>query len=174
MGKFVQWRVEPDPRQAKSRAHRLLWHFEEEQIAAEALLDGCYIIRTDAPREALETREVVQAYKDLGHVERAFRNLKTVQLEIRPVYLKKDDRIRAHVFLCVLAYYVQWHLRQRLEPLFAGDGQGQHRRWTFGNVLEHLRQLTSNTVALGAVQFEQTTDLDADHQRIVELLGISL
>jgi hypothetical protein len=64
--------------------------------------------------------EVVASYKKLG--EEAFRSLKTVQLEVRPVYHKTDDRIRSHVFLCTLAYYLQWHLKQRLEPLFAADG----------------------------------------------------
>ena len=66
---------------------------------------------------------LVASYKSLALVENAFRNLKTVQLEMRPVYHKTDDRIRAHVFLCVLAYYVQWHVNQRLAPLFADDGQ---------------------------------------------------
>jgi len=122
----------------------------------------------------MESDQVVGAYKDLGHVERAFRNLKTVQLEIRPVYHKKDDRIRAHVFMCVLAYYVQWHMRRRLEPLFAEDGQGKNRRWTFENVIGRLGQICSNTVKIGGVEFEQKTELDEDQRRILQLLQVSM
>ena len=72
---------------------------------------------SELPREKMAGAEVVASYKKLGLVEEAFRNLKTVQLEVRPVFHKTDDRIRSHVFLCTLAYYLQWHLKQRLEPL---------------------------------------------------------
>ena len=73
------------------------------------LFDGCYIVRTDATSEHMNTEEAVNGYKSLAGVEKAFRSLKTVSLEIRPVYHKSDDRIRAHVFLCMLSYYIQWH-----------------------------------------------------------------
>ena len=174
MGKFVNWRIEPDPEKPKSRAHKLVWNIEQSKIDAEILLDGCYIIRTDVDKEHMQTDQVVKAYKDLGHVERAFRNLKTVQLEIRPVFHKKDERIRAHVFLCVLAYYVQWHVRRRLEPLFAQDGNGKNRRWTFANVIDRLKQICSNTVRMKDVEFEQRTELDEDQNRIAQLLGVNL
>src|SRR5258708_34818989 len=82
--------------------------------------------------------EVVASYKKLGLVEEAFRSLKTVQLEVWPVYHKTDARIRSHVFLCTLAYYLQWHLKQRLEPLFAADGTHKDRQWTMRNVIERL------------------------------------
>lgn len=171
MGKFVVWRVEPDAQKSSSRKHRLVWSFNQEKIAAEALLDGCYIIRTGLAKQSMDTDQVVKAYKDLGHVERAFRNLKTVQLEIRPVYHKKDARIRAHVFMCMLAYYVQWHMKRRLEPLFAGDGEGKDRRWTFHSVIERLRSIRSHTVKMGGVEFEQTSVPDEDQNRILQLLG---
>ena len=114
MGKFVIWSVEDG---------HLLWRFDEEKIAAEKRFDGCYIICSDVAAEQMSRQELVASYKSLALVETAFRNLKTVQLEIRPVYHKTDDRIRAHVFLCVLAYYLQWHMTQRLAPLFAADGE---------------------------------------------------
>jgi len=174
MGKFVIWHIEPDPEKTKSRNHRFLWRFDEEKIAAEALLDGCYIIRTDVPEEEMSSDQVVRTYKDLGNVERAFRNLKTVQLEIRPVYHQKDDRIRAHVFLCVLAYYVQWHIHQRLEPLFAQDEKGKERRWTFENVIQRLKQICKHTVKMDQVTFPQTTQPDEEQQQILELLQVSM
>jgi transposase len=77
---------------------------------------------SELPREKMAAAEVVASYKKLGLVEEAFRNLKTVQLEVRPVFHKTDDRIRSHVFLCTLAYYLQWHFKQRLGPFFAADG----------------------------------------------------
>lgn len=89
----------------------------EDAIAKEALLDGLYVVRTSVPQETLDSEEVVRAYKSLSHVERAFRSLKTVDLHIRPIYHHKDDRIRAHVFLCLLAYYLEWHMRERLREL---------------------------------------------------------
>jgi hypothetical protein len=83
------------------------------------------VIRTSVAADVLPTNETVRAYKDLSQVERAFRCLKTVDLEIRPIYHWKDDRIRAHVFLCMLAYYLEWHLRRELKPILFDDHDRQ-------------------------------------------------
>ena len=92
-----------------------------DSIAAEAALDGLYVVRTSLPASALDATETVRAYKSLSAVERAFRSLKTVDLKVRPIYHYAADRVRAHVFLCMLAYYVEWHMRQRLKPLLFHD-----------------------------------------------------
>jgi len=91
------------------------------QIAAEAATDGIYVVRTSLPAETLGDAETVRSYKSLGLVERAFRCIKTVDLQVRPIYHWLEGRVRAHVFLCMLAYYLEWHLRQRLAPLLFDD-----------------------------------------------------
>lgn len=88
----------------------------------EKLFDCCYIITSDVSQSHMTHEEVVAAYKNLSVVEQAFRNLKTVSLENRPVYHKKDDQIRSHVFLCMHAFYLQCYMQQRLKPLFEADG----------------------------------------------------
>lgn len=88
-----------------------------QQIAAEAALDGLYVVRTSLPAEHLDDTGTVRAYKSLALVERAFRCLKTVDLQVRPIYHWLADRVRAHVFLCMLAYHVEWHMRARLAPM---------------------------------------------------------
>jgi transposase len=93
----------------------------DEQIAAEAALDGLYVVRTSVPQETLSAEQTVAAYKDLSQVEWAFRSIKSVDLKVRPIYHWKDDRIRAHVFLCMLAYYVEWHMRGSLGELLFDD-----------------------------------------------------
>lgn len=95
----------------------------EDAIAAEAALDGLYVIRTSLPHEAMSGERTVSTYKSLSQVEQAFRSLKTVDLQVRPIYHWKDDRIRAHVFMCMLAYYVEWHLRAALAELLFDDHQ---------------------------------------------------
>jgi hypothetical protein len=94
---------------------------DDAHIAAEAALDGLYVIRTSLPAQTLSSSQTVRAYKDLSKVERAFRCVKTVDLKVRPIFHWLDDRIRAHVFLCMLAYYVEWHMRQKLAPLLFDD-----------------------------------------------------
>lgn len=94
---------------------------DAEKIAEEARLDGLYVIRTSVPAEQLDADQTVQAYKDLARVERAFWSLKTVDLDIRPIRHWTAQRVRAHVFLCMLAYHVEWHLRQALAPLLFHD-----------------------------------------------------
>ena len=92
-----------------------------DEIAAEAALDGLYVVRTSLPAAALDDAATVRSYKSLSLVERAFRCIKTVDLQIRPIYHWLADRVRAHVFLCMLAYYLEWHMRQRLAPMLYDD-----------------------------------------------------
>jgi transposase len=91
------------------------------EIAAEAATDGLYVVRTSLPAEALDDASTVRSYKSLARVERAFRCIKTVDLQVRPVHHWLADRVRAHVFLCMLAYYVEWHMRRLLAPMLFDD-----------------------------------------------------
>lgn len=99
----------------------LTWRRKEEAITAEAALDGLYVIRTSLSATQLDGPAAVAAYKSLAHVERAFRSMKTVDLQVRPVFHYSAERVRAHVFLCMLAYYVEWHMRARLKPMLFDD-----------------------------------------------------
>jgi hypothetical protein len=92
-----------------------------EAIEAEAALDGLYVIRTSLPAERLEAADVVRSYKSLSDVERAFRCLKTVDLKVRPIFHWSENRVRAHIFLCLLAYYVEWHMIEAWRPLLFAD-----------------------------------------------------
>ena len=92
-----------------------------QKIKDEALLDGLYVVRTSVKSDTMPAVRVVETYKSLSRVERAFRCLKTVDLQLRPIYHHKDERIRAHVFLCMLAYYVEWHMRERLREVLFDD-----------------------------------------------------
>ena len=94
---------------------------DDARIAQEAALDGLYVIRTNVPAEQLSAPETVRAYKRLSATERAFRSFKTVDLHVRPIYHHLADRVRAHVFLCFLAYYVEWHMRRALAPILFDD-----------------------------------------------------
>jgi len=114
--------------------HKMSKHFEleigdgrfafsrrAEQIAQEAQLDGLYIIRTSEPKERLSAEQTVRSYKGLSQVERAFRTLKGLDLRIRPIHHRNETRVRAHIFLCLLAYYVEWHLRRAWASLLFDD-----------------------------------------------------
>lgn len=92
-----------------------------ESIAREARLDGLYVIRTSVPKDAMSAADTVRAYKDLARVERAFRTMKSVDLQVRPVHHWIEPRVRAHVFLCMLAYHVEWHLREAWRPILFHD-----------------------------------------------------
>ena len=94
---------------------------DEDAIASEAALDGIYVVRTTVSAERLAREDVVRSYKRLSVVERAFRSLKTMDLHIRPIHHHKADRVRAHVLLCMLSYYVEWHMRRALAPLLFDD-----------------------------------------------------
>jgi hypothetical protein len=95
------------------------------EIAAEAAIDGIYVVRTNLPAEICDDATTVRSYKSLALVERAFRCLKTVDLQVRPIYHWLADRVRAHVLLCMLAYYLEWHMRQTLAPMLFEDADKQ-------------------------------------------------
>ena len=94
---------------------------KQANIEQEATLDGIYVIRTSVPAEALSSENVVGCYKSLSEVEKAFRSLKSVDLKIRPIHHHLAERVKAHIFLCVLSYYVEWHMRQALAPMLFDD-----------------------------------------------------
>ena len=118
--------------------HKMAKHFEltiedhhfsfarkHDAIAEEAALDGFYAVRSDLPDEVVDDAGLVRAYKSLSQVERAFRSLKTVDIELRPIFHRAVPRVRAHVFLCMLAYHLEWHMRQVLAPMLYDDDDRQ-------------------------------------------------
>lgn len=106
----------------------VVWQRREDNIVAEARLDGVYIVRTSLSESAIATNEAVEAYKSLAQVERAFRTMKLSRFKVRPIFVYAPQRVKAHVFLCMLAYYVEWHMRQRLAPVLFEDDDRQQAR----------------------------------------------
>ena len=109
---------------------QLTWTRNDAAIAAEAHLDGIYVIRTSEPATQLTAADAVRQYKSLAHVESAFRCLKGVDIRVRPIYHRTEAHVRAHIFLCLLAYYVEWHLRRAWAPLLFADETLPTDRWT--------------------------------------------
>ncbi len=105
------------------------WERDEASIEQEAALDGIYVIRTSEPKKRLSGEDTVRSYKNLAQVERGFRCLKGIDIRVRPIYHSADQRVRAHVFLCFLAYYVEWHLRAVLGSLLFDDQELADDRW---------------------------------------------
>jgi transposase len=165
MGKFIIF---------EGSGENLKYSLAYDKIAKEACLDGCYVIYTDVPSEEMTAIETVENYKKLMQVEQAFRNMKTVRLEVRPVYHKTDDRIRCHVFICMLAYYVMWHMNQMLKPLFEADGVGADRKYTFDYVVETLKSIRKETVEVCGNESSIITSPTQEQAHILKLLGIVL
>ncbi len=116
---------------------------KSDSIAAESALDGIYIVRTGVPADELDAEQTVRAYKSLSAVERAFRSFKTVDLKVRPVYHYRADRVRAHVLLCMLAYYVEWHMRRSLRPLLFDDENPEEAQRERSSVVERAEVSSS-------------------------------
>jgi transposase len=176
---------------------------DEENIRAEAAVDGVYVIRTSLAKDRFDAESTVAAYKGLSDVERAFRTLKGVDLQVRPIHHRLADRVRAHVFLCLLAYYLEWHMRQDLAPLLFQDDNPagapqrasvvqpaqrsetalrkvQRRHTTdgapiqsFPSLLRHLATLTHNRVKLAGITLHQLAAPTPLQQRALDLLGVN-
>ncbi len=176
----------------------LRWRRDQPAIDAEAALDGIYVLRTSLPSDTLDTPGVVTTYKNLAHVERDFRTIKTDDLDLRPVFHYLADRVRAHVFRCMLAAHITWHLRDALAPLTFTDEhiparadpvspaqRSAHAKTkdaskqtpdgltvrSYQNLLTHLRTLNRETVNLAGQRIEKITTPTPTQRRVFELIN---
>ncbi len=172
---------------------------KDEQISAEAALDGIYVLRTSVAKERLDAAGVVRSYKQLKWAERAFRTLNG-PLEVRPIYHRLEDRVRAHLFLCMLSCYLEWHLREawaeltfcderqpeQADPVAkakrsdAATDKARHKRTargetphSFESLLAELSLRTRNTVRIGdsGASFERLAEPNAVQARALELVS---
>lgn len=110
--------------------NHLAFKRNEQSIRREADLDGIYIVRTSESADELSAADTVRTYKSLGQVEQAFRCIKSIDLHVRPIRHRNEAHVRAHIFICMLAYYVEWHMRKALSPILFQDDQLDEDRWT--------------------------------------------
>jgi hypothetical protein len=180
---------------------RLTWRRDQAAIDAEAALDGIYVIRTPLPADRLDAPGTVTAYKNLSRVERDFRSIKADDLDLRPIHHWLQDRVRAHVLICMLAAYLTWHLRKALAPLTytdeqppqppnpvaparrsaraaakaaahsTADGQILH---SFRGLLDHLATLTRATITVGGTSFDKISEPTPVQRRAFDLIGTSI
>jgi hypothetical protein len=171
---------------------------DTDRIATEAALDGIYVLRTSVTAEHLDPAGVVTAYKQLSYVERDFRHIKADDLALRPIHHRLEDRVKAHVLICMLAAYLVWHLRHTLAPLTYTDTQppardnpvaparrsisaarkaARHRDHhdqpvrSFRGLLAHLATLTRNRIHIAGTEFDQLTEPTPTQRRTFELLA---
>jgi transposase len=176
----------------------------QTSIDREAALDGIYVIRTNVPSSQASAEDAVRYYKELSNVERAFRSMKSVDLKVRPIHHRTENRVRAHVLLCMLAYYVEWHMRRALAPMLFDDAdpaagealrssivapaqrspQAKRKARTkrtdddlpvhsFHTLLEDLRTITLNKIAMGEQSLECPTTPTPLQQKAFDLLKVS-
>jgi transposase len=176
----------------------LRWRRDQPRIDTEAALDGIYVLRTSLDPDTLDTPAVITTYKNLAHVERDFRNIKTDDLDLRPVFHYLADRVRAHVFLCMLATYITWHLRDTLAPLTYTDEhiparadpvapaqRSTHAKAkdaskqtpdgltvrSYQNLLSHLRTLNRETITFAGQHIQKITTPTPTQRRVFELIN---
>jgi Transposase DDE domain len=177
---------------------RISWQRDTASIDAEALTDGIYVIRTPVPGQTLDPPGVVAAYKGLASLERDFRSLKADDLDLRPIWHRLEDRVKAHVLICTLACYLTWHLRKAWAPLTFTDehppqranpvaparrsasaqakasrktGPGRQRIRSFHDVLGHLATLTRNELRYGQAVVPALAEPTPDQRRAFDLIG---
>jgi len=150
------------------------FRFERNQarIEQEAALDGIYVIRTSVPPEVLTAESAVRSYKRLAGVERAFRSLKTVDLQVRPIYHRKADRVRAHILLCTLAYYVEWHMRRALAPILFDDHDKEAGEKLRASVVAPARRSTAGELKAWTKRSEENEPIGSFQSLLVDLATI--
>jgi Transposase DDE domain len=177
---------------------RLSWRRDQASIAAEAAADGIYVIRTPVPAETLDAAGTVAAYKSLSRLERDFRTIKAGDLDLRPIWHRLEDRVRAHVLICLLACYLTWHLRKAWAPLTYADehpparanpvaparrspaasakaaaktGPGNQPLRSFRGLIDHLATLTRDTIRVNGQPVDKLTVPTPDQRRAFDLIG---
>ena len=144
------------------------FHIASKKVAAETMLDGIYVIRTSLPAARLSPEDTVRSYKSLTQVERAFRSMKTVDIKVRPIRHHLEKRVRAHIFLCMLAYYVEWHMREVWRPLLFVDEEQEIKKT--GDPIAHAKR---SDAALRKVRSKRLDDGTEVHsfQTLLTLLS---
>jgi hypothetical protein len=177
---------------------RISWRRDQASIDAEALTDGIYVIRTPVPAGTLDAAGAVAAYKDLANLERDFRHLKADDLDLRPIWHRLEDRVRAHVLICTLACYLTWHLRRAWAPLTYTDehpparsnpvaparrspsasakaavktGPGKQPIRGFRDLIDHLATLTRDTITVGGQPVGKLAAPTPTQRRAFDLIG---
>ena len=177
---------------------RISWRRDQASIDAEALTDGIYVIRTPVPAGTLDAPAAVAAYKDLASLERDFRHIKADDLDLRPIWHRLEDRVRAHVLICTLACYLTWHLRQAWAPLTYTDehppargnpvaparrspsaaakaavktGPGKQPIRGFRDLIDHLATLTRDTIVVGGQPVDKLANPTPTQRRAFDLIG---
>jgi hypothetical protein len=177
---------------------RISWRRDQASIDAEAATDGIYVIRTPVPADTLDAPGAVAAYKDLARLERDFRHLKADDLDLRPIWHRLEDRVRAHVLICTLACYLTWHLRQAWAPLTFTDehhparanpvaparrsaaadakaagktGPGNQHIRGFRDLIDHLATLTRDTIRVGGQTVSKLAAPTPTQRRAFDLIG---
>jgi hypothetical protein len=177
---------------------RIAWQRDQASIGAEAATDGIYVIRTPVPAETLDAPGAVAAYKGLAALERDFRCIKADDLDLRPIWHRLEDRVKAHVLICMLACYLTWHLRRAWAPLTYADehpparanpvapahqsrsadakaaartGPGGQPLRSFRGLLEHLATLTRDTIRIAGQPVDKLTAATPDQRRAFDLIG---
>jgi len=150
--------------------HSFKFSLLRKQIAAEAALDGIYVIRTGVLKRTMSSGDAVRSYKALSSVERAFRSLKTVDLKVRPIHHHLETRVRAHIFLCMLAYYVEWHMREAWRELMFAD-EDQAAKATRDPVAPARRSAAAEEKA-SSKRLEDGTPVHSFHTLLAELCAI--
>jgi len=142
-------------------------------VREKELLDGCYMISTNVEREALTPEEIVNIYRKLSHIRPSFKVIKTMTMKFCPISL--ENRIHSHAILCMLSYYLQWHMNKRLETALKFRGETKVRRWTLPEALEKLKSIKTHTVHVGDVTLDMVkSSLDEEQRAILSALGITL
>jgi hypothetical protein len=176
----------------------IAWRRDQAAIDAEAATDGIYVIRTPVPQDVLDAAGAVAAYKDLAHLERDFRSIKASDLDLRPIWHRLEDRVKAHVLICMLACYLTWHLRQAWAPLTFTDehrpargnpvaparrspsaaakaacktGPGGQPIRGFRDLIDHLATLTRDTIRVGGRPVDKLAAPTPTQRRAFDLIG---
>jgi transposase len=163
--KFFTWDVDVNG--------KLTWSRNLDKIDKESALDGCYVIRSNA--ENINKENAVDSYRRLQKVEQAFRNMKTILLELRPIHHKTDNRIKAHVFIVMLAYYLQWNIKEKLKPLFLKNRKGNNREFTIDIIIKRLMSIVKVEHLLDGIVIKKSISTpDEGQMEILNLLGIEV
>lgn len=161
MGKHINYSIEED---------KFTYEIDRNSVAQEQTLDGVYTMRTSLPQKDYSPENVVETYKSLSQVERAFRSMKTTRLQVRPIYHWEETRIRAHVFLCMLAYYVEWHMHNKLSPYLYSDDQKEKGKQKRASIIDPAQKSDAAIEKEATHQAEDGTPVNS-MDTIIDFLG---